>query len=78
MPAHLTLSYASFLGEPSDHGTPYMGTILNTNTIEQFKAKDYTAILNSIGSKVRIIHLKRARLPISLTHIVSQDFKIEL
>ena len=55
-----------------------MGTILNTNTIEQFKAKDYTAILNSIGSKVRIIHLKRARLPISLTHIVSQDFKIEL
>lgn len=52
LPAHLTLSYDSFTNKPVDRGTPYTGTILNTNTVEEFKAKDFSGILKSAGEKI--------------------------
>ena len=53
LPAHLTLSYDSFTDKPVDRGTIYTGTILNTNTVEEFKAKDFSGILKSAGEKVQ-------------------------
>ena len=39
---------------PPDGGVQYQGELLNTNTIEDFKAKDYNALLNSAGEKVLV------------------------
>ena len=55
LPAHLTLSYDSFTDKPANRGTVYVGEILNTNTIEEFKAKDFSGILKSAGEKVMFL-----------------------
>jgi len=52
LPAHLTLSYDSFTDKAVDRGTAYTGIVLNTNTVEEFKAKDFGGILKSAGEKV--------------------------
>ncbi|XP_063679935.1 ubiquitin-like modifier-activating enzyme ATG7 isoform X2 [Bolinopsis microptera] len=52
LPAHLTLSYDSFTDKPVDRGTAYTGIVLNTNTVEEFKAKDFGGILKSAGEKI--------------------------
>eukprot|EP00116_Pleurobrachia_bachei_P009371 sb/3469633/ len=51
VPAHLSLSYDSF-NEESSVGCVYRGDILNTNTVEEFKAIDYTNLLNEQGTQI--------------------------
>eukprot|EP00116_Pleurobrachia_bachei_P015410 sb/3475672/ len=50
VPAHLSLSYDSF-NEDISVGCVYRGDILNTNTVEEFKAIDYTNLLNEQGTQ---------------------------
>ena len=55
LPTHVSLSYDSFAAVT--RGTPYIGEIVNKNTVEEFKDSDFTGILNGVGKKVIMVIL---------------------